>query len=41
MVNLIIGFTLGFVVATVGVNGVVAFLDHNVSVAKESIEQIK
>ena len=41
MVNIIIGFIFGFLIATVGVNGVVAFLDHNVSVAKESIEQIK
>ena len=41
MVNTIIGFILGFIVATVGFSGIVNFLDENVSVAKETIEQIK
>lgn len=41
MLNLIIGFTLGFVVATVGFSGIVEVLDHNVEVAKEAVEQIK
>ena len=41
MVNMIIGFTLGFIVATVGVNGVISFLDQNVETAKDTITQIK
>jgi capsular polysaccharide biosynthesis protein len=41
MVNMIIGFALGFIVATVGVNGVISFLDQNVETAKDSISQIK
>ena len=41
MLNLIMGFIFGFIVATVGFSGIVDFLDQNVEVAKESIEQIK
>lgn len=41
MVNIIVGFVLGFLVATVGFSGIVDFLDQNVETAKESINQIK
>lgn len=41
MVNTIIGFILGFVVATVGFNGVISYLDQNVNAAKEAVEQLK
>ena len=41
MVNMIVGFFLGFVVATVGFSGVIDFLDQNVGTAKDAITQIK
>ena len=41
MVNTIIGFILGFIVATVGFSGLAAFLDENVNAAKQAVEQIK
>jgi capsular polysaccharide biosynthesis protein len=41
MVNTIIGFVLGFVVATIGFSGLANFLDENVNVAKEVVEQLK
>jgi capsular polysaccharide biosynthesis protein len=40
MVNMVIGFVFGFIVATVGVNGVISFLDQNVETAKDTISQI-
>lgn len=41
MINIVIGFALGFVVATVGFSGIVEVLDQNVEAAKEAVEQIK
>ena len=40
MVNMVIGFVFGFIVAIVGVNGVISFLDQNVETAKDTISQI-
>lgn len=39
MIKLIIGFVLGFIVATVGVGGITKMADNGVHAAKETLQQ--
>lgn len=39
MINLIIGFVLGLIVATVGFSGFASFVDNQVDSAKEIIKE--
>lgn len=39
MIKLIIGFILGFIVATVGVGGITKMADNGVATAKQTLQQ--